>query len=157
MGRVKEGVIYQLECLWSEKNDAAAIVSSNILQPHHFFSIREIQNDIWPPFLHVPFFNHLWSYKEATFVPKHKSNFFFNQTSISLLMMETFLLLLYRTTLWIVTFDNTGEMNVWASPVWKKIITNSALINSVWMSRCWKRFGSQTRISTMGLAPTCIL
>ena len=32
-------------------------------------------------------------YKEATFVPKHKSNFFFNQTSISLLMMETFLLL----------------------------------------------------------------
>ena len=83
--------------------------------------------------------------------------FFFNQTSISLLMMETFLLLLYRTTLWIVTFDNTGEMNVWASPVWKKIITNSALINSVWMSRCWKRFGSQTRTFTMGLAPTCIL
>ena len=157
MGCVKEEVVYHLECLWLEKNDTAAIVSSNILQPHHFYPIRDIQIDIWPPFLHVPFFNHLGSYEEATFVPKHKSNFFFNQTSISLLMMETFLLLLYRTTLWIVTFDNTGETNVWASLGWKKITTNSALINSVWTSRCWKRSGSQTRISTMDLAPTCIL
>ena len=157
MGRVKEGVIYQLECLWSEKNDATAIVSSGILQPYHFFPIREIQIDIWPPFLYVPFFNHLWSYKEATFVPKHKSNFFFQPDLYISSDDENISFIIYRTTLWIVTFDNTGEMNVWASPVWKKIITNSALINSVWMSRCWKRFGSQTRISTMGLAPTCIL
>ena len=113
---------------------------------------------IYDPLFYTSHFLIIWCPTRRLLLYQNTSLiFFFNQTSISLLMMETFLLLLYRTTLWIVTFDNTGEMNVWASPVWKKIITNSALINSVWMSRCWRRFGSQTRISTMGLAPTCIL
>ena len=48
---------------------------------------------------------------------QNTSIIFFGPDIYISLLMETFLLLLYRTTLWIVTFDNTGEMNVWASPV----------------------------------------
>ena len=55
-----------------EKNDAAVKCLMRQLQPYHFFPIRDIQGDIRPPLLHIPFFNHLGSCEEATFVQKHK-------------------------------------------------------------------------------------
>ena len=155
MGRVKEEVIYQLECIWSEKMMPLQL-------SHQMYCSRIIffQSEIFKLIYDLPFYMpHFLIICGPTrrLLLYQNTNIIFFRPDIYISSDGNISFIIYRTTLWIVTFDNTGEMNVWASPVWKKIITNSALISSVWMSRCWKRFGSQTRISTMGLAPTCIL
>ena len=157
MGRVKEEVIYQLECIWSEKMMPLQLSHQMYCSRIIFFQ-SEIFKLIYDLPFYMPHFLIIWGPTRRLLLYQNTNLIFFSTRPPYLFWWwKHFFYYIYRTTLWIVTFDNTGEMNVWASPVWKKIITNSALISSVWMSRCWKRFGSQTRISTMGLAPTCIL
>ena len=155
MGRVKEEVIYQLECIWSKKMMPLQLSHQMYCSRIIFFQ-SEIFKLIYDLPFYMPHFLIIWGPTKRLLLYQNTNIIFFGP-DIYISSDGNISFIIYRTTLWIVTFDNTGEMNVWASPVWKKIITNSALINSVWMSRCWKRFGSQTRTFTMGLAPTCIL
>ena len=61
----------------------------------------------------------------------------------------------YRTTPWTATSASTGGTNVSASRAWgRTTLTSCRRISSAWTSRCWRRSGSRTRISTTAWART---